>query len=461
VTNSSRPDTAVVPLFITLVFTACMATLIGNAMAFTMNILAMSRSSDYVEQTLTVLKSLEEIQSLILDGEAGQRGYLLTGEKKYLEPYFAAENGHQVAAQKIATLITDNSRLQAELKQLETLIDDKLQEMRATIAVRDREGYEVAVAMIYTDVGKNTMDRIRSLIRSMEQEQNQAFTLQGGEARQRAGITVGVSIISSLLAMAVLTLFYVLIKRNLAKRRAAEQALRDTNDNLAAIVDQKTAQLSSLSRYLLRVSEAEKAKLARELHDELGSSLTAINMDVGWVNEKLKQPSPDLSRRLERALAVLHATVDIKRRIIEDLRPSMLDSLGLSAALQAHCEDFSRRSGVPCTAEVAEDPGPVDPDRAIAIFRIAQEALTNTARHAQAKGARVALTREANGLRLSVQDDGIGIAPDALSKAKSHGLIGMRERVMQLGGVFAIRNGENRRGTIVEAFVPFSDRPSL
>ena len=455
--TDQNPKTKIaVPIFITVVFALCVATLIGNAAAFGLNILAVARSSDYVENTLNVLASLKTLQSLAVDAETAQRGYLLTGEKPYLEPYNDARKNFAPVAERLRALIADSPAQQANLLQLESLISAKLDEMDATIRVRDREGLQVAVALVYTDVGRNTMNQIRALARTMEDEQNRLLATHSAEATRMMRLTVAVSVVSGVLAIGVLVLFYTLIRGNLARRLEAEQALRETNANLASLVDEKTLQLTNLSRHLISVREEEKAKLARELHDELGSSLTALNMDVAWVNEKVRADFPDYSRRLDRALGTLHATVDLKRRIIEDLRPSMLDSLGLTAAMESHCEDFTRRTGLPCRAEVADDLGEIDPEHAIALFRIAQEALTNTSKYAQASTARMALLRNDGGITLLIEDDGIGISDDAWKKPKTHGLLGMRERVRHLGGTLAIQRGPGGRGTVIEVFLPLT-----
>ena len=161
---------------------------------------------------------------------------------------------------------------------------------------------------------------------------------------------------------------------------------------------------------------------------------------------------------LFRSLRLLHETVDIKRRIIQGLRPSMLDSLGLPATLRMHCEDFTRRTNLPCEADFADDFPDVEPSWAIAMYRVAQEALNNIAKYANAKHVRVVLRARAQGVVMQIIDDGVGIDPDATDKPMSHGLLGMRERLAQLGGQLVVRPGDDGTGTIVDAFVPFAVR---
>ena len=134
----------------------------------------------------------------------------------------------------------------------------------------------------------------------------------------------------------------------------------------------------------IRVSEEEKAKLARELHDTLGSNLTAINMDLNWIQRRLPEGSREVRERLQRVLQMLADTVELKHEVIEGLRPSHLDNLGLAFAMRSHCREFTRRTGLPCDIDVHEDFDDLDPAWSIAFYRIVQEALTNITKHAQA-----------------------------------------------------------------------------
>jgi signal transduction histidine kinase len=220
-------------------------------------------------------------------------------------------------------------------------------------------------------------------------------------------------------------------------------------------VAQRSRELSELSGHLIRVAEEEKARLARGLHDELGASLTAMKFDMAYVAAKLKDSAPPLANRLQRAIDTLRCTFQLKQRLVQELRPTMLDHLGLAAAVRAHCNDFTLRTGVPCVADVAEDLN-IDPNASIAVYRVVQESLTNIAKYAQASNVVVILQREREGLSLRVSDDGIGISVDATNKSGSYGLVGMRERVCQLRGTFAISSPSEERGTVVEAFIPLA-----
>jgi signal transduction histidine kinase len=256
-------------------------------------------------------------------------------------------------------------------------------------------------------------------------------------------------------AIAVLILVDFLIRRSLARQVRAAAMLKSQNHSLEDVVAQRTRELSELSRHLIRVSEEEKARLARDLHDELGASLTAMKFDMAYVAAKLKDSTPALADRLQRAIDTLRSAFHLKRRLVQDLWPTMLDHLGFAAAIRAHCSDFALRTGVPCSADIAEDLD-MNPGMSIALYRVVQESLTNVAKYAQASSVTVVLKREREGLALQVSDDGIGLPADATNKSGSYGVVGMRERISQLGGKFAVSPRPEQGGTIVEAFIPLT-----
>ena len=194
----------------------------------------------------------------------------------------------------------------------------------------------------------------------------------------------GVALLTTVVTVAVLIGLNKLLQRYVRDRESAERALREANQHLNQLVEQRTAELTELSQHLIRVSEEEKAKLARELHDTLGSNLTAINMDLNWIQRRLPEGSREVRERLQRVLQMLAETVELKHEVIEGLRPSHLDNLGLAFAMRSHCREFTRRTGLPCDVDVHEDFDDLDPAWSIALYRIAQEALTNITKHAQA-----------------------------------------------------------------------------
>jgi len=237
---------------------------------------------------------------------------------------------------------------------------------------------------------------------------------------------------------------YTVILRDVTKRKEYEDAL----------VRQR-AELREISARVLEAREEEKTQIARDLHDELGQLLSAMKMDLAWLRERLPPDAQELADRALQMDAVLDRTVGSVRRISADLRPLMLDDLGLRDAVAWLAAEFSRHSGIRCALQSAEDAALNDVDRAVAItgYRVLQESLTNIGRHSKAQNAWVVLGAGGNWLQLEVEDDGRGIGETDLAHSRSLGLKGMRERVRFLGGSVEVARAP-RGGTRVLVRLP-------
>jgi two-component system sensor kinase FixL len=243
---------------------------------------------------------------------------------------------------------------------------------------------------------------------------------------------------------------------DISARKQAEEALREAHDQLAEKVIARTVELTELSHHLFQVAEAERAKLAGELHDDMGSLLTVLSMRLGRLKEQLQEVAPQLVPEQQEVIDLLHATVGAQRRIVASLRPVLLDSFGLAVALKNHVEDWSKNSGMPVELDLPSDLPPLQAEAALTLFRITQESLTNAAKHAHASGVQVSLRLTDNEINLRIEDDGKGIAPERLQQPSSHGILGMRERLLQFGGQLSVEPGAEGRGTCVGATLPIS-----
>ena len=237
--------------------------------------------------------------------------------------------------------------------------------------------------------------------------------------------------------------YYTVILRDITRRKQAEDELR-----------RQQQELRELSARVLEAREDEKTLLARELHDELGQLLTALKMDLAWLRERLPQEGELLEKARDMG-EMLDRTVSSTRRISADLRPLMLDDLGLADAAGWLVDDFAKRSGVEARLELSAGPGFEAMSKAVAtaVYRALQESLTNIARHSGAQSAWILLEVEDGTVHFEVEDNGRGIAPEDLAKARSLGLKGMRERITHLGGSLEIMRAP-RGGTRVRARVP-------
>lgn len=216
----------------------------------------------------------------------------------------------------------------------------------------------------------------------------------------------------------------------------------------------RAEELNEVYGHLQAMQEQERSRLARGLHDELGGLLLAARMDVTWLKQHARDAEPAvLAARIDRILDVLDQGIDLKRRVIEELRPTLLDNMGLAAALRWQVDEFCERARLRCACHFPEQEPDVPPRTAIALFRVVQEALSNVQKHARAAHVAVTLVESAGGLRLSIVDDGIGIGADAVQRTRSHGLAGMKHRIVSLGGTLTV-SATPMGGTEIRAIVP-------
>ena len=452
--QDERPSTSGMPRYATLLCLACVLILVANSIFLLRNLDGLKAANALQAQTARVSDELQHLNVLVTDAESNLRGYYLSGSELYLGPLKAAPQQVDNQLRVLGVLLADNPSQMKNLNQLRTLVQRKLGQMHQALEVYRQGGLIDIIAIAGTPDDRGDMDEIRLLVVIMTGEQNELMAARTNAFYEQHRDTVMVGLGINAVAILVLLLFYRLTRRSFGMRVAAERALQHANDRLESMVAVRTEQLSVLSRHLIRVSEEEKSRLARELHDEMGANLTAIGLDLTAVGEELRATRPELASIVARARRTLVDTVQLKRRIIENLRPSLLDNMGLSAALQSYCADYARITGLDCDALIDNQADAATPTQAIALFRITQEALNNVAKYAQARSVIVNLCREPDGWTLEITDDGVGIAPEALARPKSHGLLGMRERAMLLGGTLVVERGVNGVGTCVRAAIP-------
>jgi PAS domain S-box-containing protein len=232
------------------------------------------------------------------------------------------------------------------------------------------------------------------------------------------------------------------LRTEISERRRAEEQLRTSLEQLRALTDR-----------LQHVREEERTRVAREIHDELGQACTAIKMDLASVGRKATKRQTQLRAKVESAIQLVDSLIISLRRIASDLRPSTLDDLGLTAALEWQAQEFERRTGVQCRITLSQELSDLDSERSTAIFRIFQESLTNVARHANATRVEARLEEEDDRLTFQVRDNGKGFDAEEAKAHKSLGLVGMRERALLLNGEIQIE-GVPGEGTTLTLRIP-------
>ena len=239
-----------------------------------------------------------------------------------------------------------------------------------------------------------------------------------------------------------LSLFF----RDITEKRKAEEAISRSSE-----------ELRQLASHLQNIREEERATMAREIHDELGQQLTGLKMDLAWMARKWDKPTDDpLSLKITGALGLLDNTIKTVRRIATELRPSILDDLGLIAAIEWQGQEFQQRSGITVAFQSSISEFHFDPDTAIGLFRICQESLTNVARHSEARNVWIGLACTGDDLILSIKDDGKGLGVKDAGEKKTLGLLGMKERAIMMGGRLAL-NSYPGKGLTLEVVIPIKE----
>src|SRR5216684_3560538 len=340
-------------------------------------------------------QALSEFIALISDAESGQRGYLLTGESSYLQPYTEAVAKVEAALDRVHEAYggNDDSR---EFQELRILTGKKLGELEDTLALFKKRGTTPAVNVVRTDVGKHTMDEISRIVGDMRLAE--AHELSAATAQWQADFQVSRWVSA---AGVILNIGLVLLATHLV----------------------------------------------------YGDMLVAARMDLSWLQQRLPTSDPAIEQRFKRIHESLSSGVDLKRRVVEELRPTLLDNMGLFTALRWQFKETCRRAGLRCTETIPDSEPKFNPDAAIGVFRIAQEALTNILKHAEAKSADLVIGMDGDTFVLRVSDDGKGIPSNRLQTITSHGLASMRHRITALGGSWEVRS-PTAGGTIVTAVIP-------
>ncbi len=249
------------------------------------------------------------------------------------------------------------------------------------------------------------------------------------------------------------------VQRAIKESTERAERLKAIEERLKAVTDLNKSheQLRQLAAHLQTVREEERANIARDMHDELGQGLTGLKMLLLRIKAKISDTRGNeaIAEQLNEAIGLVSSTSGTVKRLCTDLRPPLLDHVGIGAALEWQCEEFRKRSGVACEVAVESEIFAINIDIATALFRVFQEALTNVLKHSQATKVEASLTVEDGKIVLELHDNGVGITAEQMSKSNSFGLLGMRERLYHLDGTLSI-HGEEQRGTTLTAIIPLT-----
>jgi len=388
----------------------------------------------------------------LLDAETGQRGYLLTERREYLRPYEQAQKESRDLIAWLTAYYAKDPKTAPTMLEVAKETEAKLSELSTTIDLHDRGVENGWRELMLSDIGREKMEHVRTLGEKLID--HETAQVQIGRRSVYETLWLNRIGVSAMAAVSLLALFMYLRQTATLDRALADEAERmaGERDRLEQEVAARTAQLKELAQHLQTIREDERSRLARELHDELGALLTAAKLDVARLKSRLgASASADAAERLAHLNESLNGGIALKRRIIEDLRPSSLSNLGLVAALEIQLREFASRSEIKVVQRL--EPVEVTPAAQLTIYRLVQEALTNVVKYAKATEVVVTLTAPSGGGALiSVRDNGIGF-DTGVPRLQRHGLLGMRYRVEAEGGTMQL-SSKPGEGTLIEATLP-------
>lgn len=375
-------------------------------------------------------------------------------------------------------LINELAEMRQQIAELKTLVDDQKRaekKLRKFKTVSDRAVYGVVISnfvgnLIYVNeafaqmhgyakeelIGRHfsifyNEEQLRNVERLRDQIVQQGSYIAEELWHKRKNCTIFPTLITG-----------AVIKDDKEKPLYLYATTIDLTERKQAMEEIKKSRESfqMLACRLQYIREEERTRIAREIHDELGQRLTALKMDLSWLSRRLPQDQKSLFGKVDSMSGLIDETIHAVQRISTELRPSILDNLGLAAALEWQAREFQKRTGLICDFTIDPEDIIIDKDRSITLFRILQETLTNVARHAHAKRIKISLKKEDGMGVLEVRDNGKGITPEQISDPKSLGLIGMRERLRFWEGEINI-SGIRGKGTTVRVSIPLDEKEKL
>ncbi len=415
----------------------------------------LQRASGRLQESAVRELAIDGLQSSIARSVGTQRGFLLTGDEKFLKNYDRIVADVEPRLERLRVAYQGSDASLADVRTLHVLIGKRLADLSMLVTIQKTQGTTSAIALVKSSLGSDTGEAINDVLEQLRYRESEehaaAEAYWSGSLVLARWITVAGTIFNMLLVGVAARLVYMDMRR----RTLLTAELRDQKLQLEREAEERNRELVELSTHLQSVAEREKASLARELHDELGGLLVGARMDLSWAEQHLTGDNADLKRRLHRVQQSLSAGVDLKRRIIDELRPTLLDDIGLFAALRWQLKETCGRAGLNCIESYPDEEPKFNSEAAIALFRIAQEAFTNILKHSAATSMDITLNINSEKIIMQISDNGRGIPAGRLTAAGSHGMASMRHRVRALGGRLDVRSS-SAGGTTLLAQIPAS-----
>lgn len=388
-----------------------------------------------------------ETLQLLTDAGLYARSYILSGLPDEAVEYRATVERMQAMKQKAFDLVAQvDPQRQVSVEAVEQLVNEHIRSTDEWVMLVARGETEAALTAAVSSKSQERRDRLREEFALMLK--SAASVQQGARFSLYNALSMSRFAVHLLALAAVLSMF--MFRRQL---RLGDEQLAREQHLLADRVKERTAELTEMASHLVHAREDERAHIARELHDEMGGLLTAMKLDFARLRRLPDMPDKAIER-MASIEARLNEGIALKRRIIENLRPSSLEQLGLVPALEILCSDMSASLSRPVYTDL--QPVQVGHNAELTLYRIAQESLTNAGKYAHCSQIEVQLKQSGGSVYLRVQDNGRGFHPQQVTHGR-HGLVGMRVRVESHGGRLSVKSAPDQ-GTTIEASLPMQDK---
>jgi signal transduction histidine kinase len=439
-----------VPPFLIIGFLAALFFLTGAGQQ------RLQEASEQLQKSALREHYIDQLQIAVTRSVVAQRTFLLTGDQKFLTAYDRYAADVEPRLERLQSAYTGSDPDLADMRTLHVLIGKRLADLAMIVAIQKSQGTSAAVALVKTSVGTDTGDAINDIVEQLRDRESAMHDAAEDHWSRSLTLSRWITVAGTIFNMLLVGIAARLVYMDMRRRTLQTSELRDQKLRLEREAEELNRELVELSTHLQNMAEREKAALARELHDELGGLLVGARMDISWAEQHLSRDDPDMKQRLHRVQQNLSAGVDLKRRIIEELRPTLLDNVGLFAALRWQLKETCGNAGLKCIESYPEVEPRFTSEAAIALFRIAQEAFTNIMKHSAAKSMDITLGMDGGAVVMQISDDGKGIPVGRLNAIGSHGLASMRHRVRALGGRLDVRSPASG-GTILLVRIPASN----
>ena len=398
-----------IPPFLIVTFLAALFFLTGAGQQ------RLQQASDRLQQSAVRELVIDELQSSIGRSVATQRGFLLTGDERFLKNYDKIVADVEPRLERLRVAYEGSDANLADVRALHVLIGKRLADLSMLVAIQKTQGTGAAISLVKTSVGSDTGEAINDVLEQLRYRESAAHADAEAHWSQSLTFSRWITVAGTIFNMVLVGVAARLVYMDMRRRTLLTAELRDQKLRLEREAEERNRELVELSTHLQSVAERERASIARELHDELGGLLVGARMDISWAEQHLAGDNEDLKQRLRRVQQSLSAGVDLKRRIIEELRPTLLDDVGLFAALRWQLKVTCGAAGLECIQSYPDEEPAFNSEAAIALFRIAQEAFTNILKHSDATTVDIALHIGVDTIAMQISDNGKGIPPGRLT----------------------------------------------